>query len=357
MKYSYVPEVIQSSPLTARAFDKERSSPGFVAGTDKQGVARMKLGDFLYQKWLPAIYLEVEPTTYRSYEGHVRRHINPYLGDVRICDITRDLLKELYVTLMQTPVPGSRRVLKKGTVERVHVTLHRAFAMLVDAEVLDRNPARGARPKRRKSEQYEIRVWTPEELQGFFVFARKDPLFALWRLLALTGIRRGEAMGLRWFDINFRIRTMAVRRSLNWAGVPYLSTPKSSQARVLELDDETLRVLNRFRHHQRRVWAKSGPSLAADDFVFCNDQGEPLLPSWVTKHFKTLVTEAGVPVIRLHDLRHTHASHLIESGAHPKVVQERLGHADVVITLNIYSHLFPTTHRDAVDRLALLYRE
>jgi integrase len=178
-------------------------------------------------------------------------------------------------------------------------------------------------------------------------------------VLAFTGMRRGEALALRWHDYRDSSALVSVRRSFGFADNRlYMSMPKSAHARVLELDGETVRWLRRHRTKTRNERTRSGlPALSSEDFIFTNADGEPYHPNGISKVFKQLTAKANVPAIRLHDLRHTHASHLIESGANPKVVQERLGHADVVITLNIYSHLFPTTQRNAVDRLTEFYEE
>jgi integrase len=358
MKYSYVPDVISTkSPLVARAYDKERSKPGWL-DQDPQELAALPFGSYLLDAWLPAVELDMEPTTFLGYQGSVVNHIVPALGEVPVQELTRESIKHFYAQLLTTELPGRARPMARSSVEHTHATIHRALQALVEIGAINRNPAAGARPRRRKMDQYEITTWTPDELEHFLEMTKGDRLGPLWRLLAWTGMRRGESLGLRWADVRFDVGLVAVRRALNEAGRKiYLSTPKSSQARVLELDGVTAEVLRGLKGRMDLEQDRFGrPRIRGADFVFINEEREPYKPNHITQAFRRIVDKSDLPRIRLHDLRHTHASHLIESGANPKVVQERLGHADVVITLNIYSHLFPTTQRSAVDGLTDFYR-
>ena len=359
MKYSYVPEVMHSEgPLAAQTYGKNKSRPGW-ARIAPDDIPNLALGDYMVNIWLPAIELEVEPTTFSAYRSAITCHIAPAIGDLTITQLNRDVIKQFYAQLLTTNSNKGRQPLRKTSVERVHCTIHRALQVLVDADVIPTNPAAGARPKRKKSEQYEIRTWSPDELSRFMDFVSDHRLAALWRVLGWTGMRRGEALALRWHDFRAESRVIAVRRSIGVADRSvYISMPKSAQARVLELDRVTVSMLK--KHRQRMAAERRRlklPAISSDDFIFATQDGGSYHPNGISKVFIQLNEKAELPRIRLHDLRHTHASHLIESGANPKVVQERLGHADVVITLNIYSHLFPTTQRAAIERLAAFYRD
>lgn len=229
---------------------------------------------------------------------------------------------------------------------------------LTEAGRIPFNPAWGAKPRLRKSERFEPRVWSPEQLCDFLKFVAGDELEALWKLLALTGMRRSEALGLEWGDFSDRYRRVAVKRALSKIhGTTILSAPKSARARGIDLDVETANSLRRHRRLQVRQRADRALSpIQTSSFVFIRPNGDPLEPAWVSKRFRRLELQAGLPAIRLHDLRHTHATHLLLAGAHPKAVQERLGHADPMITLHTYSHLLPTIQGEAVRKLRRLYR-
>ncbi len=346
MKYTYVPDVMNNRGVfISHAYRSQRGASGPVAPTLNPD--RTDLATYLVESWLPAIRHEVEPITYSGYESHVRNHITPHLGDVAVTALNRTTIRHFYRTLLEQRDPSSGKSLAKGSVERIHATLHRALAALVEAEVLERNPAAGARPRRKKSERYEARIWTPDELRAFLGAVTEHPMYGLWQVLAYTGVRRGEALGLKWEDIRLTRGVITIRRAIiQVGGNIYTSSPKSGQSRVIDIDARTIEIL---------ADAKPKGGRSNHDYVFCDERRDPLVPVRVSKTFSSLVRRVPVPIIRLHDLRHTHASHLLEAGANPKVVQERLGHADVVITLNIYSHLFPTTQERAVTDLCAFY--
>ncbi|MFN2489140.1 MAG: site-specific integrase [Actinomycetota bacterium] len=174
-------------------------------------------------------------------------------------------------------------------------------------------------------------------------FARSDRLFPLWRLLAWTGMRRGEALGLKWCDLRTRPDAVAIRRSITIAaGQLHVTVPKSARARVIALDATTARVLRSYRRRQDRLLLEENLApTGQEDWIF-HVQRQPMNPNHVSKYFPRLVERSGLPKIRLHDLRHTHASHLILAGANIKAVQERLGHSDIVHA----QHLLPPAPND-----------
>ena len=334
----------KTRPLQKR-LAKDRRSTIAVDGR----VRSMMFGNYLQHRWLPLVETGLEPSTASNYRRMIRNYIGPELGDVRIGKLDRATIQNFYAQLLRHVSPVTNRPLSKGTVTYIHCVIHGALEDLVQTGQLASNPARGLRPRRIKSERYEYKIWTQEQLREFLDVAKRDRLYALWRLLALTGMRRCEALALRCSDVRTDLRQLSVRRALGVAERKiYLTRPKTDAERVIELDKQTTRVLG--SHIKKRPSPKR-----ADDWVFCTEAGELLTPTTVTKRFRDLIDQTDLPVIRLHDLRHTHASHLILAGANVKAVQERLGHSDVVVTLNIYSHVLPTTQRDAVRQLERFY--
>ncbi|MDQ3646595.1 MAG: site-specific integrase [Actinomycetota bacterium] len=191
-------------------------------------------------------------------------------------------------------------------------------------------------------------TWTALELKHFLSSVREDPLYPLWFVLAMTGIRRGEALGLRWSDVDLDRCQLMIRQTVVAAGNQiHLSTPKTTRGRrVVALDRPTVVVL---RAHQ-----VSRAALTRGELLFHDGSGHPLHPVGVSKRFTAVVERAGLPRIRLHDLRHTHATVALEAGIHPKIVSERLGHATVALTLDIYSHALQHMQRDAADQIAAI---
>lgn len=192
-------------------------------------------------------------------------------------------------------------------------------------------------------------------MKEFFAFVRDDRLYALYVLLATTGMRRGEALGLRWRDIDFDSAQLAVVQTLTAVnGTAILSPPKTQRGRrTTYLDANTVAVLREHRRRQREEQLALGPVWdGSSNLVFHDELSRPIHPDRFSRGFYKLVRIADVPPIRLHDLRHTHATLALKAGVHPKVVSDRLGHATVGITLDLYSHVTPALGRDAADAIA-----
>jgi integrase len=347
----------QVSTTSERVAQKRQGSRRYLLPVPT-AVEDTTLGDYLTKEWLPTIRSEVEPTTYAYLETTTRLYIKPRLGDIPVSAIHRDMLRSLYQELLRTP---SRRgtFLSKQTVIQVHATLSWAFQTLVESRRLPSNPAWGVRPRVAKSERRRPVIWSPSQLLQFLETVKDDDLYPLWNALALTGMRRGEALGLQWGDFSDDFKFVAIRRAWCQNGSSaYMTAPKGSSARRINLLPQTATALKRHRRKQQRARTKSGlKALKPQDHVFTRTDDGLLFPGWVTKRFIKLTQDADLLRIRLHDLRHTHASHLLEAGANYKAVQERLGHADPVFTIDTYVHLMPTIQAEGVKILAKFYRE
>ena len=310
-------------------------------------VSMMTYRNYVLKRWLPLTEMGVEPVTAESYRRQMNNYILPALGHVRVGSLDRATIQGFYADLLRNNSPFRGRPLGKGTVIRIHCMVHASFEDLVQTGQLSSNPARGLRPRHTKSERYEYTIWSEAELASFLDQAKNHPLFPLWRVMAFTGLRRGEALGLKRSDVRLDQRQLCVRRAVGIVDRDlYITRPKTDAERVIELDGETAKVLKR---HLRKIDPRP------EAWVFGDGVGDLIEPSRVSVAFKDLIATMDLPRIRLHDLRHTHASHLILAGVNVKAVQERLGHSDVVVTLNIYSHVLPTTQRDAVKQLERFY--
>jgi len=237
----------------------------------------------------------------------------------------------------------------------VHAILHRALKDAVRWGRLSRNPIDAADPPRVNGSARELKTWTAEQLAAFLAATRDDRLHALWHLLALTGMRRGEALGLQWDDIDLEAASLSVRRALIPNGREVVtSEPKTARGRrVIALDPGTVAVLKgqAARQLEEQAHAKSWSETG---LIFTREDGEALHPEVVSRFFRQAVKRALLPAIRLHDLRHTHATLALRAGIHPKVLSERLGHASISITLDTYSHAIPAMQEEAAARIAEL---
>ncbi len=328
-----------------------------VAVEEETHVVATKLSvrEFLTKEWLPAVEATIRPTTYRSYCQHVNAHIVPHIGSLKLQKLTGAQVNALYAKLAQEGKRDGKSGLSPRTVHHVHTCLHKALKDAVRWGYLTRNPLEAADPPRTSGEGVrEMKTWSAEQLSAFLASTKDDRLFPLWRLLAMTGMRRGEAVGLRWDDVDLENARLAVRRALIPHGdTVIVSEPKTARGRrVIALDAETVEVLKSQAARQLADQAKWGSAWSDSGYVFTKENGEPLHPQTVSRSFEAALTEAKLPRIRLHDLRHTHATLALAANVHPKVVSERLGHATVSITLDTYSHAIPAMQEEAAERIA-----
>jgi integrase len=315
----------------------------------------MLLADFLRTEWLPAIRSTIRPTTFASYETHVLRHIIPRIGSLQLQQITGVQINLLYARLLSEPdIHG--RLLSPATVRRVHATLHRALKDAVRWSKLLRNPVDSADPPRALGFDREMKVWTAAQLRTFLAAERESELYPLWLTLGTTGMRRGEALGLSWEDIDLEAGRLSIKKTLIMNGYKtMLSTPKTKKGRrLIVLDPATVSALRKLRTEQMKVHLRQGLSWRESQPVFVTEAGHPYHPERVSKLFAQAAKQAGLPRIRLHDLRHTYATLALGAGVHPKVISERLGHASIAITLDCYSHCLPTLSEEAAARVAAL---
>ena len=312
-----------------------------------------RLGPYLDQ-WLRRREHQLRPSTRVGYARAIANYLRPQLGERRLDELDRQLLEEHYAWL-QTSGGVRRGRLSVRTVGYAHMVLRRALEDAVIDGLLPTNPARGARPPRYDPDAVELddepQVWTVEQAATFLDFVDDDPWRALWHLAVGTGARRGELLGLRWRDVDLEAATVEIRRSLSRTdGIVRLLATKTANRRVLALGQSVVEAVQRHgrEQEQRRAAAERWDNQWG--LVFTDDEGAPVQPGRVTSEFRRLVRLAPVPVVRLHDLRHFHATALLEAGVPAKVVSRRLGHATVAITLDVYSHVLPSMDLEAAQR-------
>jgi integrase len=284
----------------------------------------------------------IDEGTYASYESLIRLHIVPEIGHLRLNKLAPIHLQQLYSRKLEDLSPR--------TVQIIHAILHRALKQAHRWDMVPQNVA--AAVDRPKAPKKEMQFLTPEQVERFWEVAEQDRLYALYVLAATTGMRQGELLGLQWSDIDLAQATLSVQRTLkNVRGTMSVGEPKTAAGRrTITLPEFAVQAL---REHRKRMLAEG---LTASPWVFCDTQGGPIQKrNLVRRSFKPLLKEAELPDIRFHDLRHTATSLLLAKGVHPKIVQERLGHSRISVTLDTYSHVMPTLQRDAADKLDELF--
>jgi integrase len=202
-----------------------------------------------------------------------------------------------------------------------------------------------------------MKFWTPTELATFLKAVEDDELYPLFRLAALTGLRRGEVCALRWAEVDLDKGQIHVRRQLTVVnGQPRMEEhPKSDHGRrTVDIDAATVAITRRHRTAQLERRMIVGAGWRDGDLVFCGAVGEWLHPEYVTKAFFRRARAVGLPAIRFHDLRHTHCAALIAANRNPREISRRLGHATVAFTLDRYGHLLPEAGAEAAAAVAAL---
>ncbi|WP_045876902.1 site-specific integrase [Pseudofrankia sp. DC12] len=352
-------------PLTGRR--RQPSKSGFERKTDAEkamraaitaaeagrhvGASRRTVGEFLTE-WHAAVQHAMRPNTWVKY-GYCAGYVTRVIGETPLRELTPVRLNLLYTHLLKAgrvrPRGDQGAGLSASTVATVHRMLHRALGDAVRWGYLARNVAEDAAPPR--VGKRPATVWTTEQLRTFVEHIQGDRLYALYLLIVTTGMRRGEAVGLRRQDLDLAAATVvpAVPRVVVDGQAGDGETKTESGERPRSLDPATLAAL---RAHVER-WEKERADVGhTSDLLFCHPDGSNIHPDSVTDWFQGHARAAGLPVIRLHDVRHSYATAAFKAGVHPKVVSERLGHADVAFTLRTYSHVIPGMDAAAADLVA-----
>ena len=319
---------------------------------------RVTLKTFLNDQWLPAIRHTVESTTLASYEQNVRLHIVPHLGAITLQALDPGHLNGLYADLLDHGRTDGTGGLSARSVRYIHTIIHRALRDATRWGKTVRNVADLADPPSLKAARApEMKYWMPGQLRSFISEIEKsdDRLAAAFRLAAMTGLRRGEIAGLTWADVELGSAMLLVRRQTRTIGrkTEHVELTKSSAGRRrVNLDAGTVASLRRLKVRQAAEKLACGSGYRDTDLVFTQADGSPVHPQTLTETFARRVKSAGLPMIRLHDLRHTHVAHLLAAGANVKIVSERIGHASSSFTLDRYGHLIEGQQANAAAAVA-----
>ncbi len=276
----------------------------------------------------------LRPKTLETYLYLIRLHIKPEIGAVRLSALTPSHVQHLYTVKLN-------QGLSRRTVQFIHSVIHKAFDQAVRWGLMTRNVcdlADAPKPKRQMRE-----VWSIEQVKTFLEYVRHDRLYALW-VLAMTGMRLGELLGVRYEDVNWKDGTLHVTQAIQYIPGKGLFTtePKTEHARrTIKLPRFVFEVL---KTHVKEKDIKSG-------LLFTTRNGTPFSPRNIERYFSDAIKGAGVPSINFHRIRHTVATTLLLANTHPKLVQELLGHSTISMTLDTYSHVIPQMHDEAANKI------
>lgn len=319
-----------------RKRDAEREMPEvlkrFYGGTLTSKQAESV--DNLMTKWLEDKKTAVRPATWKSYEWLVTTHLIPHLGKIKVDKLQPAQVHNLYHNVL-TPA------LSAASVKKLHVILNDALNRAVTWGSIVRNVASTVELPKGKKQKFE--VWDADQLNAFLEAANDDAYFIVFELAASTGMRQSEILALRWVDVDFDTKTVSVRQTYTKAesGHQFNDTKSDSSVRSIALFSETVEHLRQHKIKQNAQRMANRKLYQDHGLVAQSNVGTPLNPRNVMRNFYKLLDEVNVPRIRFHDLRHTHATILLKNGVHPKIVQERLGHSSITVTLDTYSHVLP----------------
>lgn len=312
---------------------------------------KMTVAEYL-QHWLEtSVKHTVRQSTFRSYAQLVRSHIVPALGSIPLQKLQAVQIQAFYAEkLSGGRADGEKGGLSPRTVRYIHTVLREALHQAVRWGLLVRNACDATDPPRAVRPQTQ--TWAKDEARAFLMVAEQDKWNPLWLIALTTGLRRGELLAIRWKDVDLAKGVLHVRQSLNaTGGHRYFEAPKTARGRrVVALSGASVAALkaHRVRQNERRLQSAAWEDR---DLVFTTSEGGPLWPDDVSHRFGELVRQAEVTRIRLHDLRHTHATLLLKEGVHLKIVSERLGHTSIQITGDVYSHVTPDMQQGAAQHI------
>ena len=311
---------------------------------------KRRLSEYL-EEWIEGLAASRQNSTVENYGTVLRSWVIPRIGGLRLSSVEPGHVRKLYAELLKEGGKNGRP-LSARSVSLTHRVLHRAFEDAVSDGLLPRNPVATVKRPATTSAAAGA-VWSAEEARRFLAAVTGERLEALWRLELNTGLRRAEAAGLRWSDVDFAagmIRVQVQRTTEGYKVVERQPKTASGRRRV-PVSPRVMASLKGWKKRQLEERLAYGPAYEDTDLVFTRENGSGWHPQSLRHTFTWACKRANVPVLRFHDLRHTAATLALEAGVHPKVVQERMGHASVQITLDTYSHVQESVGKEAAGTI------
>ena len=319
-----------------RRLEREIALGGFGIGD----ATIPKLQDYA-ATWMAFIRARYRPSTAANYQGDLNLHILPLIGAKRLDEITRQDVKSIIVKAQQK----GRSV---ATIKGIIGVLSGCLGHAIEDELITNNPAQKPGKLLPPERSRQVSDWLrPDEIVAMLeaAKARYPEQYELLNVLAYTGMRLGEALGLEWGDIDYRGKHIRVRRSRSRWGV---HEPKTKRERVVDIDADLAALLRNL--YARRAEQSLASGHGVTDRIFLNQQGEPISGSHVRERFGRILKRAGLRRVRLHDLRHSYASNLLQAGFPIQFVSRQLGHASIRMTVDVYGHLLPGGYSEMLDQ-------
>jgi integrase len=309
---------------------------------------RATVGQFL-ERWLEYMRHQVSPRTHERYAEIARKNLIPGLGVIQLAKLQPGHITAAYAKALTSGRCDGEGGLSPRTVHHMHRILKQALAQAIVWRALAHNPASLVKPP--KPDRRPMRTYDMDQTVALMEQLRPTRMFIPALLGILCGLRRGEICALRWDHVQPKSLTIVQAAEQTKAGVRY-KQPKSGTGRNVHLAAPVIEALEEWRTGQAEEMLQLGLRPDGQTFVVTTYDGRPLQPRSLTHEWMRLIQTTDLPRIRFHDLRHSHATHLLAASVHPKIASERLGHSKVGITMDLYSHVLPGMQEDAIDRVA-----
>ncbi len=326
-----------------------------IAEWDKKNIryCDLTVADY-FENWLDNIKVEVKPNTYRSYHGNMINHIIPYFKSkgILLQDLKPYQLEDYYkYKLKPNSKINSPEALSTTTIKHHHQNISKALSDAVRRGILYYNPETSARTP--KKEKFKSEFLNPEQINEMLILFKDSIVYMPVMLCAVYGLRRSEALGLKWTHIDFTSKSIRICETLQQhTGGSYTdSTKTESSNRTLPMTDDVYNVLIKHKQEQKQRKQLMGNYYVDSDFVCTWNNGKVITPNYLTKTFHSVISKSNLPQIRLHDLRHSCASNLISNGKSVVEVAAWLGHSSSSTTLNVYAHADKTSKQNIADTL------
>ncbi|MFC1902942.1 tyrosine-type recombinase/integrase [Chloroflexota bacterium] len=341
-------------PVKGTKRDAERKLRDVLHSMDKGAYIEPKkvsLGEWLRQWLNDYVSIHTTPRTQESYRSIIECHLTPGLGAIRLVELLPKHIQSYYAkALSQGRVDGNGGLSARSVVYH-HRILSKALDYAVRMGMVARNVATVIDPPR--VARVKMATLNTDEVVRFLDAAKETLFYVFFATLLYTGLRRGELLALRWRNLELDKASLIVVETAYklGSGEYVIKEPKTAHSRrTVSLSPALVALLREYRADHELLRIQLGIGLADNDFVFIRHDGSPINPNAVTHAFQRVIKKAGLKHVRLHDLRHTHATLMLKAGEHPKIVSERLGHASIGITMDTYSHVLPGMQEAAAER-------
>lgn len=309
---------------------------------------RMKFGDYL-DYWKEKTFYNLEITTQEGYIQKIDKHIKPYLGNIYLEELKPLTLQNFYEEKLKNGRLTRNGTLSQRTVLAMHRIIRSALEQAVKWQLVVRNVADAVEPP--KAKKYEAKYLTDKQTEELIKVAKGSDIYIPIMIAIYTGARRGEILGLNWSNVNLEKGYIKIVDSLCaiQKGLIIKEPKTKSGIRTIAISSELIKILKQHKITQMKNKLLFGNLYQDNNMVCCYKDGHLYNPKRFSTKFRELLEHNNFPIIRLHDLRHSHASLLVKLGVQPKEISQRLGHSNIGITMDLYSHLYEETDREVAN--------